>query len=46
MLFRSSYTNQEETDAEFVGTILATALAGRRQVVHWESSSRLSEHLR
>ena len=46
MLFRSSYTNQEEADAEYVGTILATALAGRREARHWESSSRLSEHLR
>lgn len=46
MLFRSSYTNQEEADAEYIGTILATALAGRREARNWESSSRLSEHLR
>ena len=46
MLFRSSYTNQEEAEAEYVGTILATALSGRRDARDWESSSRLSEHLR
>lgn len=46
MMFRSSYTNQEEADAEYLGTVLATALAGRREASHWESSSRLSEHLR
>ncbi len=45
-MFRSSYTNQEEADAEYLGTVLATALAGRREASHWESSSRLSEHLR
>ena len=46
MLFRSSYTNREEADAEYVGTVLATALADRREARDWESSSRLSEHLR
>lgn len=46
MLFRMGYTTDEEAAAEFLGTLLVTALHERRQSRKWETSSRLSQRLR